>query len=267
MSDDSPATLRVADGVALITLNRPLRHNAWTDAMGEAYFAHLASCEADQDVRAVVVTGAGAAYCVGGEFEELRAFASDRSLGENPIRRARHSVAATLRVPVIAAINGSCAGIGLVQALWCDVRFATRGAKLATAYARRGLPAEQGLSWLLTRTVGVSRAADLLLSGRTVTGAGADRLGLVSAIADDGADVLAHALDYARDIARSCAPTAVAAIKRQLWEDLDAHRGAALDRSIQLTDEFVAGDDFAEGLASFLERRPPQFGRQKGLPL
>ncbi|GAA4554649.1 enoyl-CoA hydratase-related protein [Pseudonocardia xishanensis] len=255
------STMSVTDDVAVITLNHPDRHNAWTDAMGEAYFAHLSRCDADPTIRVVVVTGAGSSYCVGGDFAELEAISADRSLGEDEVRHRRHAEAAALRVPVIAAINGACAGIGLVQAMWCDVRFTCSRARFSTAYARRGLPAEQGLSWLLTRSVGVGRAADLLLSGRTFDGAEAGALGLATVVGDSGADVTRHALDYATDIARNCSPAALAAIKRQLWSDLDRASGPAIARSEELTAELVAGDDFAEGVRAFGERRTPRFDR------
>ena len=171
----------VEDGVALLTLNRPDRLNAWTAEMERAYFGLLAECAAAEDVRAIVVTGAGRGFCAGADMQELLA------IGEGAIDEAAaarderpQTFPLTIPKPIVAAINGPCAGIGLVQALMCDIRFAAEGAKLTTAFARRGLVAEHGISWILPRLVGPARALDLLLSGRVVLAEEAAELGLVN---------------------------------------------------------------------------------------
>jgi enoyl-CoA hydratase/carnithine racemase len=160
--------MQVDDGVALITLNRPERLNAWTDEMERAYFAALDECAASEHVRVIVVTGAGKGFCAGADMQQLQDL-SDGSLSDSE-REARRPQSFPLSVPkpIIAAINGACAGIGLVQALMCDIRFGAEGAKFTTAFARRGLVAEHGISWILPRLVGPARALDLLLSGRVL---------------------------------------------------------------------------------------------------
>jgi enoyl-CoA hydratase/carnithine racemase len=159
---------------------------------------------------------------------------------------------------VIAAINGPCAGIGLVQALMCDIRFAAADAKITTAFARRGLVAEHGMSWLLPRLVGHAHALDLLLSARVVLGDEAERLGLVNR-ALPGERLLDETLAYARDLAANCAPSSMAAMKRQVYEDLELPIDQALSRANVLMAESLQAPDFVEGVSSFVERRPPDF--------
>jgi enoyl-CoA hydratase/carnithine racemase len=162
------------------------------------------------------------------------------------------------RKPLIGAINGACAGIGLVQALQCDVRFAASGAKFSTAFARRGLGAEYNMAWVLPRLIGVENAMDLLLSGRTFSAEEAQQFGLVSRIVDRDA-VLSSAQDYARDIAHNCSPTAVAVIRHQVLADLDVGFEEAMFRSARVMGALNGGKDMAEGVASFVEKRPASF--------
>ena len=142
--------MQVQEGVALLTLNRPDRLNAWTAEMEHAYFAMLEHCAQAEEVRVIVVTGAGRGFCAGADMQELQAI-GDGSLQETAETRERRAQTFPLSIPkpIIAAVNGACAGIGLVQALMCDMRFAAEGAKLTTAFARRGLVAEHGISWIL----------------------------------------------------------------------------------------------------------------------
>ena len=242
--------------VALVTLNRPERLNAWTPELEARYFDVLDALDDDPRVRAVVVTGAGRGFCPGMDAVELagRTGRADPTTARR--RPATHALG--LRKPLVAAVNGACAGIGLVQALTCDVRFAADEAGLATSFTRRGLVAELGLPWLLTRIVGHARAADLLLSGRTVRGPEAAALGLVTASVPRD-DVVARALAYATDLAENCSPTAMALVKGQLR----AEWARSLDQSAQEARAFVQQPelrvDFAEGVASFVARRPPAF--------
>lgn len=260
--------IEVQDDVALLTLNRPDRLNAWTAEMQVRYFDLLSECAARPDVRAIVVTGAGRGFCAGADMENLQAIA----VGGNGDAPGAHGAPAgssagderpvtfplSISKPVVAAVNGACAGLGLVHALMCDVRFAASSAKLTTAFARRGLVAEHGISWILPRLVGPAHALDLLLSGRVVRGEEAAAIGLVNrAVADDR--VLAEALEYARMLAEHSAPSSMAAIKRQVYGDLTRELDDALERAnVLMADSFV-GPDLAEGVASFLERRPPRF--------
>jgi len=243
------------DGVALLTLNRPDRLNAWTDALENEYFDALTECGADPEVRAIVVTGAGRGFCAGADMESLQQIGSN---GVTHRERRPQTLALTIPKPVIAAINGPCAGIGLVQALMCDLRFAAADAKLTIAFARRGLVAEHGISWVLPRLVGPARALDLLLSGRVVLGEEAAQLGLVNR-ALPLESVVEEALAYARDLAVHCAPSSMASMKRQVYAALDQDVDTALGEANELMVASLQADDFREGVASFVERRDPNF--------
>jgi len=258
---DELVLTEVSGGVATVTLNRPDRRNGWSPELEAAYFAALDACEADDGVRAVVLTGAGTTFCPGLDTARLATVAGTGLdlTGRPPVFRPRR-----FPKPLIAAINGACAGIGLVQALLCDVRFAARGARFSTAFARRGLAAEYAISWLLPRHVGVEHALDLLLSARTFDAAEAHALGLVSRLCEPD-DVLAAARAYAADIATHCAPAALAAIRHQVYTDLDGGLEDAMVRALRLMQVTNAAPDLAEGVASFVERRAPQFGPVGGM--
>jgi enoyl-CoA hydratase/carnithine racemase len=256
--------MSVEDGVALLTLNRPERLNAWTDEMEHAYFGLLDECAASQDVRVIVVTGAGRGFCAGADMQALQDI-SGGTIDQEHRRAERRAQTFPLTVPkpIIAAINGPCAGIGLVQALMCDMRFAAEGAKLTTAFARRGLVAEHGISWILPRLVGPARALDLLLSGRVVLADEAALLGLVNrALAPEA--LLEETISYARDIAVNCSPASMATMKRQVYGDLERSLPDALALADQAMLESFAAPDFAEGVASFVERREPSFAPLSG---
>ena len=251
--------MQVEDGVALLTLNRPDRLNAWTAEMEHAYFAMLDECAAAREVRVIVVTGAGRGFCAGADMQELKAIGED-GLSETPDSRERRAQTFPLSIPkpILAAINGACAGIGLVQALMCDLRFAAEGAKLTTAFARRGLVAEHGISWLLPRLVGPASALDLLLSGRVVLAEEAQALGLVNRVlAPDR--LLEATLDYAHEMVVNCSPASMATMKRQLYTDLQRDLPDALAQADRLMLDSFAAPDFAEGVTSFMERRDPRF--------
>jgi enoyl-CoA hydratase/carnithine racemase len=164
----------------------------------------------------------------------------------------------SLRKPIIAAINGACAGIGLTQALMCDVRFAAAGAKFTTAFSRRGLIAEYGISWILPRVVGWSAAQDLLLSGRTFFAEEAAELGMVKeVVAPD--ELMPRALAYAEDMAVNCAPSSLAVIKRQLYDDALRNLHDSSTDAEKLMHESMLRPDFIEGITAFFEKRPPDF--------
>jgi enoyl-CoA hydratase/carnithine racemase len=249
----------VDDGVALLTLNRPDRLNAWTGEMQRAYFDLLEDAGARDDVRVIVVTGAGRGFCAGADMEALQEIGAgglDEAAAGQDTRPQTFPL--SIPKPIVAAINGPCAGIGLVQALMCDLRFAAIDAKITTAFARRGLVAEHGMSWMLPRLVGPARALDLLLSARVVLGEEAERLGLVNR-ALPGELLVDEVLDYARDLAANCAPSSMAAMKRQVYGDLERGLDDALARANELMVESLQAPDFVEGVSSFVERRPPQF--------
>lgn len=246
----------VEAGVARITLNRPEALNAWTPELGRAYFDRLEHADADSAVRAIVVSGAGRGFCAGADFDYLREV-EESGAQAGPDQRPQ-SLPRSLRKPVIAAINGPCAGLGFVMAMMCDIRFAARGAKLTTAFARRGLIAEYGLSWVLPRLTGASTALDLLLSGRTLLADEALRLGVVDRLSEEG-QAAADARSYASELASLSSPASMAAIKHQVYADLEQGLAeSTADALVQMERSFER-PDFREGVESFVERRPPRF--------
>jgi enoyl-CoA hydratase/carnithine racemase len=251
---------QVRDGVALLTLNRPDRLNAWTAEMERVYFGMLEECAQAEEIRVIVVTGAGRGFCAGADMHDLQAL-GDGQVDvdvEAALERRPQTFPLSIGKPIIAAINGACAGIGLVQALMCDVRFAADEAKLTTAFARRGLVAEHGISWILPRLIGPARALDLLLSGRVVLAQEALTLGLVNRVSAPE-QLLDETLDYARELALQCSPASMATMKRQVYADLDRALPDALAGADELMLESFTAPDFVEGVTSFLERRDPRF--------
>jgi enoyl-CoA hydratase/carnithine racemase len=251
--------MQVQDGVAVLTLNRPDRLNAWTAEMERAYFTMLQECADAPEVRVIVVTGAGRGFCAGADMQALQAIGEGEELGSaEEHARYPQTLALSIPKPIIAAINGACAGIGLVQALMCDIRFAAEGVKLTTAFARRGLVAEHGISWMLPRLVGPAKALDLLLSGRVVFAEEAQELGLVNRVL--APDRLMDAvLEYAHDLVVNCSPRSMATMKRQVYADLQRELPDALEDADRLMLESFTAPDFAEGVTSFIERRDPRF--------
>jgi enoyl-CoA hydratase/carnithine racemase len=242
-------------GVLLLTFNRPERNNAWTHDLEDRYFERLLAAAADPEVRVIVVTGAGRSFCPGLDMEVLATLAA-----EGKANRPRYPMTLATRIPkpVICAINGAAAGIGVIHACASDLRFAAAGAKLTTAFARRGLPSEHGLSWLLTRLVGTGTAMDLLLSGRVVLAEEALTLGLVDRVYPPDA-LLAETLTYAKDIAANCSPWSLATIKQQVYDDFERGQEESRVRSLDRMAESRDQPDLTEGVASFRERRPPAF--------
>lgn len=241
-------------GITQLVLNRPAQLNAWTLSLEAAFFDAVDAAAADPQVRVVVVTGAGRGFCAGASMDMLGSAARPAD------RKGRRALVdlAEFPKPVIAAVNGPAAGLGLALALCCDIRIAADDAKLTTAFARLGLVAEHGTAWLLPRIVGRAHALDLLLSGRTVTGSEAADIGLVHR-AVDRAQTLTKALDYARDLAASGAPSSWATIKRQV---ADAERVSLRDAYAQATELMVpalASADHQEGVAAWRAKRAPRF--------
>jgi enoyl-CoA hydratase/carnithine racemase len=241
-------------GIRQLTLNRPAQLNAWTRSLEAEFFAALDAAAADPDVRVVVITGAGRGFCAGASMDML----GGASGPTDRVGRRRFCELAEFPKPVIAAINGPAAGLGLVLALWCDIRICAVDAKLTTAFARLGLVAEHGVAWLLPRIVGRAHAADLLLSGRTITGAEAEAMGLVNR-AVESTGTLAAAINYARELVNGGAPVSWGTIKRQL---VDAERLSLHDAYGQATDLMgpaLASADHREGIAAWREKRAPRF--------
>jgi enoyl-CoA hydratase/carnithine racemase len=254
----TPATevvlYEVQDGVAVLTLNRPDRLNAWVPEMQGRYFDLLSEAAADPAVRAIVVTGAGRGFCAGADMEVLQGGASEDAQADDRLQ----TFPTTIPKPVIAAVNGPAAGLGLVMALMCDIRFAAAGAKLTTAFARRGLIAEHGISWTLPRLVGSANALDLLFSGRVILAEEALAMGLVNAV-HPAEELLDRTLDYARELATWSSPTSMAVMKKQVYEHMERGAGESLEESNRLMAESFGRPDFAEGVAAFVEAREPRF--------
>ncbi len=250
----------VQDGVAVLTLNRPDRLNAWTAELQTRYFDLLDECAEREDVRVIVVTGAGRGFCAGADMQNLQALSSgDGTSGSTTAAEHRPvTYPLTIRKPIIAAINGPCAGLGLVMALMCDLRVVAADAKLTTAFARRGLVAEHGISWMLPRLVGPARALDLLLSGRVFLGQEAAELGVANR-ALPGEQLMDETLAYARMLASDCSPASMADMKHQVYADYERDLAGALAEANGLMMQSFSRPDFAEGVQSFVERRPPQF--------
>jgi enoyl-CoA hydratase/carnithine racemase len=243
--------------VLLLTLNRPDRLNAWNNELEDRYFALLDEAEADPEVRAIVVTGAGRGFCAGADMDDLQQAGNGEEL--SVVQRPRpRAFPLTVRKPLIAAINGAAAGLGLVEALYCDIRFATPTAKFTTAFVLRGLIAEYGMSWILPRLVGQANALDLLLSGRVVQGEEALAMGLVNRIV--AADRLVdEAVAYAEGLAATSSPRSMAAIKDQVHRHMDTTLEQAIVESDALMLQSFTWPDVQEGVASYLEQRPPAF--------
>ena len=246
------------DGIATITLHRPERMNAWTAQMGVEINQHLVRCDEDDAVRAVVVTGAGRAFCAGADLERGGETFAGGPEGA-PGRPVRTIQPWEVRKPIIAAINGPAVGVGMTLPLQYDMRVAAVDAKLGFLFVRRGVMTELSSTWILPRLVGIARAADLLLSGRIVLGSEAAALGLVNEAVPAG-EVLARAHAIAREIAENCAPVSVALTKRMIWEHLGGPPPLEVaKRESKALYALGRMADAREGVTSFLEKRKPRW--------
>lgn len=266
------ALLDIDRGVATITFNRPEANNGWTGGLEQAYYNRLEACQADPNVKVIVVTGAGRSFCPGADMNMLSGAAgaggnlsgqaeNGSSESSQPVGRTDQPLnfPATVRKPVIGAINGACAGVGLIQALMFDLRFAAAGAKFTVAFARRGLIAEYGSAWLLPRIVGQANAMDLLLSSRVVLAEEALTMGLVNRVIDKDS-LLETTQAYARDLAINCSPTSMAVMKQQVARAWEMDLPNAMTEAHRLMNESLRRPDFVEGVKSFVEKREPKFG-------
>lgn len=263
-----------ADGVAIVRLSRPGRGNSWTKRMNEEYRWLMASYDADPEVRVIVVTGAGRQFCVGADFKALDHYVEAKqdyveSTNAQELPQPGFGVREEfdhemvwhwgLQKPVIAAINGACAGIAVALASFCDLRYAVKGAKLTTSTPRLGLPAEYGLGWVLPRIVGLTHSLDILLSGRIFTADEANGMGFLNGLFE-AEDFELNVMEIARNLARSTSPLAVKTAKRQVYSDLlSADVGAAVEESKRLIGELMKCTDYREGIAAAKESRPPVF--------
>ncbi len=262
MSVKDLATLRVeTEGrVATITLNRPDRLNAYTAEMGVELFGALGELDLDDGVRAIVITGAGRAFCAGADL----AGGGSTFAGEHTWQRAAELEARVrpwnMRTPVIAAINGPAVGIGATLPLHWDIRIASERARIGFVFVRRGIIPEAASTWILPRLIGLSRSLDLMITGRILDAREALEYGLVSQVVPHG-DLLPTALATARDIATNTAPVSVAITRRLLWRQmLSASPAAAKAHEDELFHWIGKQPDAAEGVTAFLEKREPRWG-------
>lgn len=245
--------------VTVLTLNRPERRNAWTIGLQRRYYGMLAECVDDPNVRCIVVTGAGNTFCPGADTDELQVYTQTGDFNpEASTIEQPDWYPMSVPKPMVAAINGACAGFGLVQTMMCDVRFAVPGTRMTTAFARRGLPALHGSAYLLPRLIGMSRARELLVSGRTFTSDEAASIGLVNYLVP-AESLMDQVIAYAQDMAVNCSPASVDNIKDQLRASYDHTFLESVEDAAAREGRALASVDFHEGVMSFVERRPPAF--------
>lgn len=268
----------VKDGIALITLNRPDRLNAWTAAMQASVKRAIVDAAKDDTVRVIVVTGAGRGFCAGADMGNLQQIRPEK-WDERELARADSSIDVprstlgpdvsqhytgrfgylmSIQKPIIAAINGPCAGIGLVFTLYCDMRFAASEAKFTTSFAQRGLIAEHGISWLLPRLIGTAHALDALFSARKLSAEEAARMGLVNRVFPQE-NFASNVLGYAKHLATTVSPRSMAVMKAQVWKALFQDLTDAIAVGDAEMQKSFATQDFKEGVAHFVEKRPAQF--------
>ncbi|MEQ9316015.1 MAG: enoyl-CoA hydratase [Henriciella sp.] len=259
---------KTEDGILTITLNRPDRLNAWTGTMEAEVQQVVRAAGKDDAVRVIVVTGEGRGFCAGADMAGLQSIQGSGEAREatkvdrsNPIEDlypGRFGYLYACPKPIIAAINGACAGIGLIFSLYADLRYAAEEAKFTTAFAQRGLIAEHGIAWLLPRLIGEANALDLLFTARKFSGAEAAQLGLVNA-AYPSSELMGEVHLVARHLATQVSPRSVEVMKRQVRETYFQN----FEQSLEVADKEMAGSfktfDFKEGVDSFVERRPPAF--------
>jgi enoyl-CoA hydratase/carnithine racemase len=257
----------VEDGVACVTLNRPDKLNAWRGEMERDVRAAMREAANDDSVRVIVLTGAGRGFCAGADMNMLQGIQSS-GRGERvaepwdptstPNFQKQYSFFPAVPKPIIGAINGSAAGLGLIMALYCDIRIAAAGAKFTTSFSRRGLVAEHGISWLLPRLIGFAAAADLLFSARVFTAEEALQLRLVNRVVP-AADFATEVAAYARMLATEVSPRSLREMKREIWNAQFQSLGDAIDSANADMPASFKSEDFKEGVAHFVEKRAARF--------
>lgn len=273
----------VQDGVATVTLNRPDRLNAWTPVMEREVREAMTAATADEAVRVIILTGAGRGFCSGADMSGLSEASQSTAPDAAPrdrhaVMRAdgyaagpiaggldlpqafsyRHAYFPSVPKPIIAALNGPTAGIGLIVALYADIRFASEAAVFTTAFARRGLVAEHGIDWILPRIVGLPNALDLLLSARKISAEEALHMGLVNKVFDRES-LMEEVHAYALELVLMVSPRSMRTMKQQIFRAQNLDFGQALYASLPDVVDSLHSEDFREGVAHFVEKRAPRF--------
>ena len=259
----------VSEGIATVTLNRPDRLNAWTRQMENEVRIAMQKAGADAKVRCIILTGAGRGFCAGADMDLLTGIqqggrqAEERRAGSSaanvrPDFRMTYSYFPTIPKLIIGAINGPCAGLGLVIALYCDIRYAADNAMFTSAFAARGLIAEHGISWTLPRLVGIANALDILCSARKFGAQEALHMGMLNRVLP-GEQLLPAVREYAKQIATTVSPRSVGVMKKQVWDaQFQTLAESIVVGDAEMKDSFLS-EDFKEGVAHFMEKRAPKF--------
>ncbi len=261
----------VEDRIATITLCRPHRMNAWTGRMHTEYRWILSEADRDEQVRAIILTGAGRGFCVGADAKALEGHVDKGGYDPGtpePLARPGFGIRKEfdasfayhfgLRKPLVAAINGPAAGVGLVLACFADIRFAVPGIRMTTAHGKLNFPAEYGLSWLLPRLIGLPHANDLLLTSRIFTSDEAARIGLVNRLVEPH-ELMEETRRYVRSMIDAVSPASLRETKWQIYSDLHSDVASAVGRSESLLEEMSRQKDYREGVRAFLEKRKPDW--------
>jgi enoyl-CoA hydratase/carnithine racemase len=266
--DYSQIIYEKSDRVATITLNRPRQLNAYTPTMGAEIRRAMRQADADDGVGAIIVTGAGRAYCAGADMSELESrvgsegaeedLSSDSRQDGRPDFKTLFSYMMAMRKPIIGAYNGPCVGIGFTSSLYFDLRIAAESARIGLIFVQRGLSIEHGASWMLPRLVGLGKAMEMAVTGRLLPAREALEIGLVNHVVPDG-ELMAKAREIAGHIAHQCSPVGVAEAKRSIYEHLFTDLATATREDDELMRRMWKTEDFKEGVAAFREKRPPRF--------
>jgi enoyl-CoA hydratase/carnithine racemase len=264
-----------SDRIATVTFNRPEKMNAWTPTMGAETRTALLDADRDPTIGAIIVTGAGRAYCAGADMGGLseissgRASATGGGSGPSPDQeewlralrpdyRNQYAYVLGLSKPVIGAINGACVGLGFTTCLYQDIRIASENARMGLIFVQRGLAIEHGSSWMLSRIVGVARAVELAVTGRLVDADEALRIGLVHRVVPQ-AKLIETARQVAGHIANNCSPLGVSEAKKLVWRHLFTDLATAIREDDESMTMMTRSEDFKEGVQAFIEKRPAKY--------
>jgi enoyl-CoA hydratase/carnithine racemase len=260
-----------SDRIATVTFNRPEKLNAWTAKMGAEMRTAIMDAERDPEIRAIIVTGAGRAYCAGADMGMLSEISAGRgsagqiapqddlTRGLRADYRTAYSWPLGLKTPVIGAINGPCVGLGFTTSLYQDIRIASDRARMGLIFVQRGLAIEHGSSWMLPRIVGVARAVELAVTGRLVDAEEALRIGLVHRVVPHD-NLMEQTRALARNIADNCSPLGISHAKKLIYQHLFTDLATAIREDDESMIAMTGSDDFREGVRAFLEKRAPKYG-------